>query len=163
MAMRNQRKKIWIDRFQTLLFTRIVMYCLLYQAAVWLLFFMWAQAGQAVNALGSETIFSNSLFRGLFIFLALAPILTLDVIKFAHRLVGPLYRFRKTVQAIANDEPVEMVRLRKGDFLMDFRDDFNEMLKLLEQKGYVVIKNNAPADGAPALAATGSASARAES
>ena len=35
--MRNQRKKIWIDRFQTYLFIRIAAYCVLYQAAVWIL------------------------------------------------------------------------------------------------------------------------------
>ena len=33
--MRNQRKKIWIDRFQTYLALRIALYCALYQIAAW--------------------------------------------------------------------------------------------------------------------------------
>jgi len=33
--VREQRKKIWIDRFQTILFFRIGLYFLCYQVVVW--------------------------------------------------------------------------------------------------------------------------------
>jgi hypothetical protein len=158
--VKNQRKKFWIDRFQTLLFVRIAVYCLLYQVAVWLLLVVWGQSNAAFAAVVGETPLGNSLVRGLLVLLLLAPILTCDVIKFAHRLVGPMYRFRKTIQAIAADEPVELVRLRDGDFLQEFRDDFNEMLKVLEAKGYVILKpgESANKSAEPELAATAPAS-----
>jgi len=138
--MREKRKRIWIDRFQTMLVIRVGLYCVLYQ--VLLLVLQWAlgQFAAATEAVGGESLLSSGLFRGLVVLVALTPILILDTIKFTHRLVGPIYRFRKTVQAIAADEPVDWVRLREGDLLQDMKDDFNGMLRLLEQKGYVVHK-----------------------
>jgi hypothetical protein len=51
------------------------------------------------------------------------------------------------LRAIAADEPVSLVRLRKGDLLHDMKDDFNAMLQLLEEKGYVLLQTPAtPAD-----------------
>ena len=38
-------------------------------------------------------------------------------------------------------EPVDLVQLRKRDYLQDLMKDFNEMLNLLEQKGAIVIKD----------------------
>jgi hypothetical protein len=36
------------------------------------------------------------------------------------------------------------MRLRKDDFLQELKDDFNEMLKALEQRGGVVLKQDEP-------------------
>jgi nitrogen fixation/metabolism regulation signal transduction histidine kinase len=63
-----------------------------------------------------------------------------DAMRLAHRIVGPLYRFRKTIQAINAGEELDLMALRKDDFLQDMKDDFNEMLKVLEQRGAVVLK-----------------------
>ena len=41
---------------------------------------------------------------------------------------------------MAAGEPVALVQLRQGDLLLDFKDDFNAMLKHLQQQGYVVLK-----------------------
>jgi nitrogen fixation/metabolism regulation signal transduction histidine kinase len=78
--------------------------------------------------------------RSVVALLTLVPPLTLDAVRFAHRLVGPLYRFRKTIQAVAAGEPVGLVQLRRGDFLTDLKDDFNAMLRRLEQNGFVLLK-----------------------
>jgi nitrogen fixation/metabolism regulation signal transduction histidine kinase len=92
------------------------------------------------EALNQET-------RVFFLLLAAAILLSFaltfiyDAMKFAHRVVGPVYRLRKAVQAIAAGEAVEMVTLRKGDYLQDVKDDFNEMLKVLEERGAIVVKN----------------------
>jgi hypothetical protein len=68
-----------------------------------------------------------------------------DSIRFSHRLVGPLVRFRQTIQAIAAGEAVRPIRLRDGDYLEDMRDDFNNMLERLQKDGVEVLK---PADPA---------------
>jgi nitrogen fixation/metabolism regulation signal transduction histidine kinase len=89
--------------------------------------------------LGSET--------ALIIFVSLAGLVVLlglfaiyEAIIFTHRVVGPIVRFRKTVQAIIAGEEVDLVRLRNGDFLLELRDEFNEMLRILEQRGAVTLK-----------------------
>jgi nitrogen fixation/metabolism regulation signal transduction histidine kinase len=68
-----------------------------------------------------------------------------DTICFSHRLVGPLVRFRKTMQAIANGEAVRPIKLREGDYLEDLRDDFNKMLEYLQKEGVPIMR---PADPA---------------
>ena len=149
--MKEYRKKLWIHPFQTGLLVRIIVYCLVYQVAAWAFFVLCEQIKFGLAAIGAEwPLLSSNFFRTLLTLVVLVPPLTLDAVRFAHRLVGPLYRFRKTVQAMAAGEPVALVHLRKGDLLLDFQDDFNAMLKHLEQQGYVLLK----APGAPLNAET---------
>ena len=88
-------------------------------------------------------LFSNALLRSILALVILVPPLAYDAVQFAHGLVGPLYRFRKTMQAIGNGEAVRPIKLREGDYLTDMRDDFNKMLEELQKHGVPVIK---PAD-----------------
>ena len=146
--MRNQRKKIWIDRFQTYLFVRIAAYCLLYQFAVWTLV-----AIQRTIFVALDGMLGSGVADIFFMFLAgavvfLGFLFVYDAVRFAHRIVGPLYRFRKVVQAITAGDEMDLVVLRKGDFLMELKDDFNEMLKVLEQRGAVTLKPSAADKGA---------------
>jgi hypothetical protein len=139
-AVSNQRKKIWIDRFQTRLFLRIAFHFILYQVGVWALVAivgtLYRLTGRVLgpeSAAGSFALLSAilAITAGLFIY---------DAIKFSHRLVGPLYRVRQTIKAVIAGEEVPLVRFRQGDFLEDLRDDLNEMLKALEQRGAVTLK-----------------------
>lgn len=141
--MKEQRKKVWIDRFQTFLLMRIAAYCLLYQLVVWTFVGLQESVAQAIEgALGQRAASMFLLFAGVCVVL-LGFMFTWDAVKFAHRIVGPLVRFRKTVQAIIAGEEVVFIKLRQGDFLEDFRDEFNEMLKTLEQRGAIVLKPTA--------------------
>jgi methyl-accepting chemotaxis protein len=138
--VRNQRKKIWIDRFQTYLSVRIAAYCVLYQVAVWTLVGIERSIFSAL-----EGILGPEVARGCFLFLACAVVFlgvlfVYDAVTFAHRIVGPLYRFRKTLKAITAADELDLVTLRKGDFLQEMRDDFNEMIRALEQRGAVTVK-----------------------
>jgi methyl-accepting chemotaxis protein len=140
----NQRKKIWIDRFQTYLSVRLAVYFVLYQAAVWSLYVienrfstLGGTLGGIASAYGSILTPAASLTLGLlFIY---------DSVKLSHRIVGPLYRFRKTVQAVTAGEEVVLIRLREGDHLQEMRDDLNEMLRALEQRGAITLRGS-PAD-----------------
>jgi nitrogen fixation/metabolism regulation signal transduction histidine kinase len=83
--------------------------------------------------------------RYCFLFLALCVVsmgllFIYDAVKHSHRIVGPIYRFRKTIQAITAGEELEFVSLRKEDMLHELKDDFNAMLRALEQRGAVVLK-----------------------
>ena len=152
--MHEKRRKIWIDRFQTLLFWRIALYFVVYQALVWSLVYVERRFLVAL-----ETILGPDGILVCFGFMTLIVVCTgllfiYDAIKLAHRIVGPIYRFRKTIRAITAGEELELTNLRKGDFLVEMRDELNEMLKALEQRGAVVLKTPAAKqDQNPPLAA----------
>jgi hypothetical protein len=75
-----------------------------------------------------------------------------DALRFAHKIVGPLYRIRKTIEAVVAGEQVELIHLRKGDFLVELKDEINEMLKILEQRGAITLKPGKASAQAPAEA-----------
>ena len=140
--MRNQRRRIWIDPFQTRLVGRQIFYCLSFLASAWVILTIFQAMSQGLEAFGEETSSARLGLPALITILSVLALISYDAIRFVHRLVGPVYRFRKTVQSIAAGEPVDLVRLRDGDFLTDFMDDFNEMLVILERQGAVTIKDN---------------------
>ncbi len=139
MANQNQRKRIWIDRFQTLFMLRMLFYCVAYQASLWIILYIVRACMEGMEALTDKPPMSQLGIPAIFTVLALLGIMTVDAVRYMHRLVGPLYRFRRTVQTVAAGEPVDLVRLRRDDFLKDFAADFNEMLKFLEEKGAITV------------------------
>jgi sensor histidine kinase YesM len=139
--VQEQRKKIWIDRFQTYLSVRLALYFVLYQAAVWALVLI----EKNIFAVMEDVVGPGG---GLGVFLVLVGVVVVvgllfiyDAIKLTHRIVGPLYRIRKTLQAVAAGEEMDLVKLREGDLLQELKDDLNEMLKVLEQRGAVSLKS----------------------
>jgi methyl-accepting chemotaxis protein len=144
--MPEERKKIWIDTFQTRLFLRMAGYWLIYQVTLWNLVFVWRLLhdgpGNLLEQYGRFCLDYAPVLVGC---LALLPILAWDAVKFAHRLVGPVYSFRKALRALAAGDAVRPVKLRQDDFLTEMRDDFNTMLEAFERRGVPVLK---PADDA---------------
>jgi hypothetical protein len=142
--MRDERKEVWVDQFQTKLLWRTFGYWAVYTLALWNLLFVWWLVQQdAGNPLAQVVEFGGQFYPALIAFALAFPVLAYDVIKFSHRLVGPLYRFRKALQSVAAGEPIRPIKLREGDFLTEMRDDFNQMLEALQKKGVPAIK---PAD-----------------
>jgi hypothetical protein len=143
--MREERKKIWIDSFQTKLFLRMGWYWLIYQVSLWNLVFVWRllQEGRG-NLLEQYGRFCLDYAPALLGCVLLLPILAWDSVKFAHRVVGPIYRFRKTLQALAAGQPVPLIRLRQGDFLTEMQDDFNKALETLQGQGVPVLTEGEP-------------------
>jgi methyl-accepting chemotaxis protein len=138
--MREERTKVWIDNFQTKLFVRMGWYWLIYQVSLWNLVFVWRllQEGPG-NLLEQYGRFWLDNAPALVGCLALLPILAWDAVKFAHRVVGPIYRFRQTMRAVAAGEAVRPIKLRQGDFLIEMQDDFNTMLEKLQRQGVPVL------------------------
>jgi hypothetical protein len=144
--MADERKKVWIDSFQTRLFLRMGGYWLIYQVTLWNLVFVWRllQEGPG-NLLDQYGRFCLDYAPALLGCLVLLPFLAWDAVKFAHRVVGPVYSFRKTLRALAAGEAVRPVRLRRDDFLTEMRDDFNAMLEAFQRRGVPVLKPAEPA------------------
>jgi hypothetical protein len=141
--MNQNRKKIWIDAFQTKLCLRICGYlavyiiCLCNFLFAWRLF--WEGPGNPLQQFASMLADYAPMFL---ILAAILPIMAFDAIRFSHRIVGPLVRFRQTLQTLAAGEQVQRVKLREGDFLNELRDDFNNMLEMLQKQGVPVLKPN---------------------
>jgi hypothetical protein len=143
--MNNKRKKIWIDRFQTLLFLRIVLYFVLYQFAVWMVVAIERGSALALGGLFGPPVATGVVVFAVVVVIALGFLMIYDAITMTHRIVGPIVRFRKLIRAIAAGEKVELMDLRKGDLLHELKDECNEMLRALEQRGAVVLQDSEPA------------------
>jgi methyl-accepting chemotaxis protein len=139
--MNNLRQRVWIDGLQTRLTARILTYCVLYQFAIWVVLMVVREFWSALGELVPGEAGVNFTVLALLAALAFVAMLVYDTVKYVHRVVGPIYRFRKTVQAIAAGEPVTPIRLRKDDFLLDLRDDLNRMIEVLAERGLVVIED----------------------
>lgn len=59
----------------------------------------------------------------------LCPILIWDMMRYSHRIAGPLYRFRKALADHVGGEPLQKIKLRDGDLLIDFQDTWNEFVQ----------------------------------
>lgn len=142
--MHEERKKVWVDPFQTKLSTRIGGYLVVFLIVLCNFLFAWKMIAEGPTNPGQQFLEMLQDYLPVFICLIiLVPVMAWDAIRFSHRLVGPLVRFRKTMQTIAEGEAVRPIKLRDGDYLTDLRDDFNKMLEELQKKGVPVLK---PAD-----------------
>ena len=143
VAVRQKRKKIWIDRFQTTLSARLAFYFLLYQAAVWTLYWIDGRLVELGKTVGSNAAAFGFVLTPLIV-TGLGLLFIYDSLKETHRFVGPLYRFRKTIQAVTAGEDIRLVNLRKNDQLQEMKDDLNAMLRALEQRGAITIRGAVP-------------------
>lgn len=58
----------------------------------------------------------------------LCPILIWDMLRYSHRIAGPLYRFRKALTDHIAGGPLQKIKLRDGDMLKDFEETWNEFV-----------------------------------
>ena len=130
----NERTKVWIDQFQTRLALRIGLYLVLFLVVLVNFLFAWRLWQEGPGDLGEQfaRMLRDHLPVGICL-LVLVPVMAWDAIRFSHRIVGPMVRFRRTMQAIARGETVRPIKLRKDDYLNDLRDDFNQMLEALQR------------------------------
>lgn len=59
--------------------------------------------------------------------LCLLPIYAYDLIRFSHRFVGPIIRFRRVVNEAADGEVPPPFNLRDKDYWKDFASDLNRL------------------------------------
>lgn len=139
--MADERKKIWISAFQTRLFGRIIGYCVIYMITLMNMLFVWRLLVEGPgNPLDQFLRCLVDFLPALVLVALLLPAAAWDALKFSHRLVGPLVRFRKTLQDMAAGQPVQPIKLRSGDYLTEMRDEFNAMLEALQRLGVPVLK-----------------------
>lgn len=138
----EKRRRIWVDKFQTRLLLRMVAYCVLYQLSVAVIVIGWTVFCQ-FSANGIRPLRWSDFVPSVIGVLCILPMLAYDVIRFSHRLVGPLVRFRRAMREIAAGDPVSLIKLRDGDMLLELRDEFNQMIQALQARGALPVKEEA--------------------
>lgn len=59
--------------------------------------------------------------------LLILPAVLWDLMRMSNRFVGPVYRLRRSMRALADGENVDPVKFRAGDFWFEFAEDFNRV------------------------------------
>jgi hypothetical protein len=143
----EERKHVWIDPFQTSLVWRITGYLLMFLVVLMNFLFAWKVATEGFhNPVEQFLDMVRQYLPVVLCLLVLVPIMAWDAIRFSHRLLGPMVRFRQTLKSITAGEPVRPIKLREGDYLLDVRDLFNEMLDALQRRGVNVLKPDIPVE-----------------
>ncbi len=130
-----KRTRHWIDPpLQLQLLARLGFYLVAYSLALIHVAFLYDVISNLPAALNQGVVvyYSEFFARQLPLLAALIlvlPIFLYDMIKFSHRFAGPLYRFRKTLEAMAADRPVASVKIRKHDFLRNWVVPLNTVIQ----------------------------------
>lgn len=110
----EQRTKVWVDEFQTKLTIRIGGYLVIFMVVLFNLLFAWrlwvAGPGKITDQLYRMAVDYLPVWICL---LVLVPVMAWDALRFSHRLVGPLVRFRRTLQgvgAVSLSSPLNFAR-----------------------------------------------------
>ena len=137
--MSYKRSRFFVDpAFQGRLLLRLVTYWAGYHVALWLVMFLLnlLDAGvieDATQPLKSFWVlyreFAAQHVSVLICFLVMLPIIGRDLIKFSHRLAGPLIRFRNTMRAMVEGKPVSPITLRQNDLPSEFLQAFNNLVE----------------------------------
>ena len=137
--MNNKRSRFFIDSaFQGRLLFRLFMYWFLYHVILWHTMLLLTLIGNCMQPdtgappKGFWTLYAEFAVDNLWLvicFLVMLPILGRDLIKFSHRIAGPLVRFRNAMQSIADGNPAVPVKLRERDLLEDFVAAYNNMVR----------------------------------
>jgi hypothetical protein len=142
--MSDKRNKLLVDSaFQGRLILRLVMYWIVYHVAMWHTLFLFNLFSTAISydpAAPPKSVWElYSEFAGqhvgvLVCCAAMLPILARDLLKFSHRMAGPLVRFREAIEEMAAGKPIRPVTLRPRDLLDEFLVAFNKMVATWNQQ-----------------------------
>jgi hypothetical protein len=136
MAKKHKRKRLLVDSaFQFRLLTRMVCYLLLWIIIVFHVSFLFqlgakAAAGEGLGS-GAMGLYEDYLYQQKPVFISLiliTPLFLHDLLKFSHRLAGPLYRCRQLMREMAAGKSVPPFKPRKQDLMPELFQSFNALI-----------------------------------
>jgi hypothetical protein len=134
MAKSQHRGQLLVDPgFQLRLMARAGVSVVLYSVVIlnigFLFEFLWALCTETTANAYSYTEF---LSRHRFILIGavmILPAILLDLLKFSHRVAGPLYRCRNAINQMSRGESVAEFKLRKHDLMSELFVAFNNLIR----------------------------------
>jgi hypothetical protein len=136
MGPNYARSRLWVDRpFQSRLLLRTALYILIYTYTVWHIGFLLEvlqnsspdNLGKGIFVLYFEYVGQQKAL--LWALALITPLLMYDLLKFSHRIAGPLYRARKLLQEMANGKAVPAFTPRQHDLMGEFTEALNAHIK----------------------------------
>ena len=132
--MVDQRKRLFIDKVQGVLARRLVLHWLAFVAVCGMASIMLRLLLDPFRPFGEILRdCSSSVGPMIVVSVLLIPVFIRDSIQLSHRFVGPVKRIRTMIKAVARGEEVKPVKLRPGDFWLEMADEFNELLRRVEE------------------------------
>jgi len=151
MAPQFVRKRLWVNgAFQSRLLLRLVVYLVVFIVVVWHTTFVFellpglvdrSNLRGGIGALYLECLGQQKPF--LLALLMTLPAALYDLLKFSHRIAGPLFRCQKVMELMATGRPVPEFAPRKGDHMPEFFGAFNALIRQWN------VRLGAGADGQP--------------
>ncbi len=143
MPQNYKRRTYFLGRsFQPKLFMRLF-FLITLQAAVTTLFFLTAGRGTLTtgyqgDALRIEKTMSfflvNFIFIAVIVGIAMAIVGILTFLFFSHRVAGPIYNLRQSLEKLAAGDLTCRVRLRKKDELKDVAEALNHFTEVMDRQ-----------------------------
>ncbi len=133
----NRRKRYFVDsEVQPALMRQCAIHWGLFGLAAFILLFLtqWLVTPEKHSFAWHVTGLWTRYGMILMILLALMPVFVFDMLKLTNRFCGPLVQLRRAMRALARGEDVKPVRFRKGDYWTELADEFNAMLKQIQQQ-----------------------------
>jgi len=131
-----KRTRLWVNAaFQSKVLLRLGLHLLLYALIVWCLAFFFAAIRSLMPPAGTEparSFHAEFLHRQqpfLISLVLVVPLFVYDLIKFSHRIAGPLYRCRRVMRDMASGKVVPEFKPRKHDLMPELFHDFNVLIK----------------------------------
>ncbi len=159
MASNFKRTRLWVDpEIQSRLLMRLGVYQVVFALMLVHVGFAIEVIQHLVQGEGSTMAGSQYLDylrqqKSILVALVLlTPVLFYDLLKFSHRIVGPLVRCRRVMLEMAAGKRVEAFRPRKHDLLREFFEAFNVLIQARNtETGVEAVPRWAEALQAPAL------------
>ena len=130
-----KRRQLFIDKaVQGALVKRTVIYFFLSMATIVLTLLVWRVFTGPARMF--YTHFDDIWFHNGAVFVIMAlflPLIIVDCIKISNRFCGPAMRLRRALHNLAHGKPAAVLKFRDADYWQTFADDFNILLKRVEQ------------------------------
>ena len=147
MGQRFSRGRLWVDPpFQFRLLVRLGLYFLLYiLVVVHVGFAFQTMADLAATGARNDVgqVYLEYLLKQRILLITLvvtAPIIGYSMLKFSHRVAGPLFRCRKVMQEMAEGKAVPQFTARKHDLMRELFQAFNGLIREWNDK----VRDNDP-------------------
>ncbi len=127
---KSLRKQLFVDpKVQGALIGRVIMYWLVCLITMTIMLLCWRIVTGPARPF--YTHFDDMWFHfgpAVVASFLLLPLVIVDILRVSNRFVGPLFRLRRSMRALARGERVEPLRFRDDDFWHDFAEEFNDMV-----------------------------------
>ncbi len=134
ITKKGMRKHLFVDpKVQGTLVARVVMYWGVCLITITLMLLCWrivtGPARMFYTHFNDMWFFYGPAAVASFLLL---PLVIVDIIRVSNRFTGPMLRLRRSIRELARGDHVEPIEFRDGDFWHDFAEEFNTLLRRMQ-------------------------------